>query len=276
MLYTTCCRAAHSSSGVEFSFSSHWARALSICCSRLSLVVLSFAVLSLVGLSVPCLLCFCRILKATFDLSIWCSVQQFAPRMTRVLWMPILSRHIVMMKSIICQGLEPGCIQVVLCSSFCLNMVFVTISSNSEHRVNSIKSAKIRKLATAIFAKPTFYNIYFYNMKVCVIIRQVKASSYITQYPIPRTVQSALHFTSLTDLFTQTPSRLLWEASGHMLQLMREGCSYTYPPLSITGYSFIQMSELEQCRVTKLAQGFNTAARIRTRVLIVESPKLYP
>ena len=33
------------------------------------------------------------------------------------------------------------------------------------------------------------------------------------------------HFTltSLTDLFTQTPSRLLWEASSHMLQLMREG-----------------------------------------------------
>ena len=34
-------------------------------------------------------------------------------------------------------------------------------------------------------------------------------------------------------LFTQTPSRLLWEASSNMLQLMREGCSYTYPPLSI-------------------------------------------
>ena len=39
------------------------------------------------------------------------------------------------------------------------------------------------------------------------------ASSYIAQYPIPRTVQSALHFTSVTDLFTQTPSRLLWEAT---------------------------------------------------------------
>ena len=65
-----------------------------------------------------------------------------------------------------------------------------------------------------------------------------KGSSYIAQYPILRTVQSALHFTSLTDLFTQTPSRLLWEASSHMLQLMREGCSYTYPPLSIARYSF--------------------------------------
>ena len=58
VVYTTWCRAAHSSSGVEFSFSSIWARALSISCSKLSLwlVVLSFAVLSLVGLLVPCLL----------------------------------------------------------------------------------------------------------------------------------------------------------------------------------------------------------------------------
>ena len=69
---------------------------------------------------------------------------------------------------------------------------------------------------------------------------------------------SSLHFTSLADLFTQTPSQLLWEASSHMLQLMREGCSYTYPPLSITRSSFIKLSELEQCRVKKCAQGFNT------------------
>ena len=73
VLYTTCCRAAHSPSSVEFSFSSHWARAMSISCSKLSLwlMVLNFAVLSLDGLFVPCLLCFCFILKATFDLSIW-------------------------------------------------------------------------------------------------------------------------------------------------------------------------------------------------------------
>ena len=70
-------------------------------------------------------------------------------------------------------------------------------------------------------------------------IVKVKASSYIAQYPVLRTAQSALHFTSLTDLFTLTPSRLFWEASSHMLQLMREGCLYTYPPLSIARYSFI-------------------------------------
>ena len=87
----TCCRTAHSSSGVELSFSSHWARALSLSCSKLSvwLMVLSFVAFSLVDLLVPCLFCFCRILKATFDLSIWCSVQQLASRMARVLWMSI-------------------------------------------------------------------------------------------------------------------------------------------------------------------------------------------
>ena len=46
-----------------------------------------------------------------------------------------------------------------------------------------------------------------------------------------------------------------------MLQLMHEGCSCTYPPLSIARYSFIQLSELVQCRVKKLVQGFNTAAQ---------------
>ena len=116
----------------------------------------------------------------------------------------------------------------------------------------------------------------FRVMSLLIAQSKSNASSYIAQYPVLRTVQSALHFTSLTDLFTQSPSRLLWEASSHMLQLMREGCSHTYPPLSIARYSFIQLSELEQCRVKKLAQGFNTAARIRTRVLVVESPKLYP
>ena len=54
VLYATCCKAAHSYSGVEFCFSSHWARALSIPCSILSLwlVVLSFAVFNLVELIV--------------------------------------------------------------------------------------------------------------------------------------------------------------------------------------------------------------------------------
>ena len=90
---------------------------------------------------------------------------------------------------------------------------------------------------------------------------KVKVSFYITQYPILRIAQISLHFTSPADLFNQTPSQLLWEASRYMLPLMHEDCSYIYPPLSIARYSFIQLSELEQCRVKKLAQGFNTAAQ---------------
>ena len=46
-----------------------------------------------------------------------------------------------------------------------------------------------------------------------------------------------------------------------MLQLMREGCSYTSLPLSIARYSFVQLSELKQSRVKKLAQGINTTAQ---------------
>ena len=45
VLYTTCCRASHSSSGVELSLSSHWARALSISCSKLSLYLMVHLVL---------------------------------------------------------------------------------------------------------------------------------------------------------------------------------------------------------------------------------------
>ncbi|KAK2173792.1 hypothetical protein NP493_848g01030 [Ridgeia piscesae] len=52
-------------------------------------------------------------------------------------------------------------------------------------------------------------------------------------------------------MFNQTPSQLLWEASSHMLQLMREGCLCKYPPLSLARYSFIQLSELEQRREKK-------------------------
>ena len=87
----------------------------------------------------------------------------------------------------------------------------------------------------------------------------MKLSSYIAQYPILRIAQSDLHLMSLADLFNQTPSQLLWEASSHMLQLMREGCLYTYPPLYISRYSVIQLSELKQCIVK--TNWFNTAAQ---------------
>ena len=93
-----------------------------------------------------------------------------------------------------------------------------------------------------------------------------KISSYTAQYSILRIEQRTLHFTSLADLFNQTPSQLLWEASSHMQQLKREGCPYTYPPLSVARYSFIQLSELKRCGVKTLAQGL-TQHRIRIQVL---------
>jgi len=34
-------------------------------------------------------------------------------------------------------------------------------------------------------------------------------------YPVTRTAQSTFHFTSLADLFSQTPFQLLWEALSH-------------------------------------------------------------
>ena len=46
-----------------------------------------------------------------------------------------------------------------------------------------------------------------------------------------------------------------------MLQLMCEGCSYIYPPLSIVRYTFIQLIELEQYEMKKLVQSFKTAAQ---------------
>ena len=43
--------------------------------------------------------------------------------------------------------------------------------------------------------------------------KYLKVGSYIGQYPILRNGQSALHSTSLTDLFNQTLSQLLWEVA---------------------------------------------------------------
>ena len=79
----------------------------------------------------------------TLDLNSWWSVPQYAPRIVRVPQMSILSRHLVMMKSIICPCRERGCIQVVLCASFRLNMVLVTIRSNSVHSVNRISPLEL-------------------------------------------------------------------------------------------------------------------------------------
>ena len=88
----------------------------------------------------------------------------------------------------------------------------------------------------------------------------IKVSSYIAQYPILRIAQSALQFTSQADLFNQTPSELLWEASNHMLHLMRDVSRTIYPPQSIAIYAFMQLRELEQSSVEKIIQDVYTTA----------------
>ena len=80
------------------------------------------------------LIVFCLILKITLDLNIWWSIPQFSIRIVCVLQMSILSRHPMMMTSIICPCRERGCVHVVLCASFCLNMVI--IRSNLMHSAN--------------------------------------------------------------------------------------------------------------------------------------------
>ena len=77
---------------------------------------------------------------------------------------------------------------------------------------------------------------------------------------------------SLVNLFNRTPSWFFLAASSHAA-IMREEFVHKYPPLSIAMYSFILLSELEQCQVKKLAQGLTQQYRIRTQVLLVERPK---
>ena len=44
---------------------------------------------------------------------------------------------------------------------------------------------------------------------VLLTLTVVKISSYIAQYPVLRTAQSALNFTSMADLFNQIPCQLI-------------------------------------------------------------------
>ena len=91
------------------------------------------------------------------------------------------------------------------------------------------------------------YRVIYYNyiVKWCSFINcNGKGSFYIAQYPVRWTAQSASHFLpSLTDLFIPTP----FSASpGSILarqQLRAKTKSFTFPPLSIARYSFIQLSE---------------------------------
>ena len=77
-----------------------------------------------------------------------------------------------------------------------------------------------------------------------VLYTQEKVSSYMAQYPVLGIAES-------TFLPWQTcsikPQLINFSAKlPAMLQLMREWCSYKYPPLSIARYSIMHLSELER------------------------------
>ena len=79
------------------------------------------------------------------------------------------------------------------------------------------------------------------------------------------------HFTlySLADLFNLGFSG----KQTAMQKLMREDYLYTY--MSIYRYSFIQMSELRQCRVNKFAQDLTRQHRIRIRTRVLATALLH-
>ena len=88
------------------------------------------------------------------------------------------------------------------------------------------------------------------------VLCKVKVCSYIPQYPVLRIVQGTLHFTpcSIEHIAAINAQRLL---------------VHKYSPLSITRYSLIQLSEVEQCREKKLAQGLTRQHRMSPQFLPV-------
>ena len=99
------------------------------------------------------------------------------------------------------------------------------------------------------------------------------------QVRIQRSIQSSGPFKALHILLPwQTCSlRHHFGFSGKhpaiMLQLMREGCSYTYPPLSIARYSSI--GNWSNVQGKNLPKVLTAQHKIRNRGPVVESPKLY-
>ena len=100
--------------------------------------------------------------------------------------------------------------------------------------------------------------------------KKVKVNSYIPLITVHGTAESVLHFIRCKTCSFQ---RQLDFYGKHRttLQLLRKYYSCTYPPLCITGYSFIQLSELEQRGVNKIAKVSKRSNRIRNRVRLVDS-----
>ena len=69
-------------------------------------------------------------------------------------------------------------------------------------------------------------HLFFFSIKQHI---KVKVSSYIAQYPIPRTAQSALQFTSVADLFISTSlGRIQPYAAINARRLLVHHCLYPF------------------------------------------------
>ena len=102
---------------------------------------------------------------------------------------------------------------------------------------------------------------------------KVKFSSYIVQYPILRIAQSAFHFQDRPvqpDTISTSLGSIQPYATINARRLL------VHISTTVNSQVFIQLSEMEQGRLKIVAKVLTPQHRIRTRVLLVESPKLYP
>ena len=82
------------------------------------------------------------------------------------------------------------------------------------------------------------------NTTVIIHTKTKKVHSYTARYPVLRTTQSALDFTPGRPVHSNAIS--FSGKHSAILQLLHKDYSFTYPPLSVARYSFIQLSELWQ------------------------------
>ena len=94
------------------------------------------------------------------------------------------------------------------------------------------------------------------------IVNDSFSAGQVKRFPVLKTTQRTLHFTSLADLFYQTPSELHWEASSHAA-INAQRLHIQISTISTAKYSFTQLGELEQCRVKKPAQDLNPGSLSR-------------
>ena len=84
---------------------------------------------------------------------------------------------------------------------------------------------------------------------------KVKVCSYIARYPVHRTAQSALHFTPWQTSSFQGHLNFFLEVFSHAAIAARRLFVHISTTVCIARYSFIQLSELWQRGVIKLAKG---------------------